>query len=70
MPFKPRTKRFALVPVEPGNEQDTDVRIEQDIIGNLELLGWEDDAFRLIVIAKGDQAIIAALGFPTEGEEA
>ncbi len=69
MPFKPQTKRFALVPVEPGKEKDTDVRLDQEENGWL-YLAFVDESSHLSLDYPNDRAIIAALGFPTEGEEA
>lgn len=72
MPFKPQTKRFALVPVEPGAEKITDIEVtlykshghpalkaDWNGSGNEEMLMDEE----------GDLELIAALGFPTEGEK-
>ncbi len=67
MPFKPQTKRFALVPVEPGNEKDTDVLVLQDKQGHVELLRWVSRCGPVMLIGKHNTHI-AALGFPTEGQ--
>lgn len=69
MPFKPQTKRFALVPVEPGNEKDTDVIVSQDADGDIQIDTVTNDFDCGWVLLKDDPAFIAALGFPTEGEK-
>lgn len=71
MPFKPQTKRFALVPVEPGKEQITDVELHQDEDGDVKMLLWPSDSKDYFFVDEElERPIIAALGFPTEGEEA
>jgi len=70
MPFKPQTKRFALVPVEPGNEKDTDVTLMQNQAGNVHLEEFQRACGGSWLYWDDDREAIAALGFPTEGEKA
>lgn len=67
MSFTPQTKRFHLVPVEPGQEKETDVVIEQNESGYCDLLFAFDKSCALSIEDDypQDHAIIAALGFPT-----
>lgn len=77
MPFTEQIKRFALVPVEPGKEKDTDVICRQDSLGMV-AVKWHNDPNptndHLSVLYTddpmypADKQAIAALGFPTEGQ--
>ncbi len=66
MPFKEQIKRFALVPVEPGNEKDTDIEMRQDEEGDV-IRMWPRKSYLYL---EHDAEAIAALGFPTEGDGA
>jgi hypothetical protein len=68
MPFKPQTKRFALVPVEPGKEKIADVEVHQNDDGDACIQFPASGS--CCVFLDISPAVIAALGFPTEGEEA
>ena len=73
MPFTPQTKRYELKEVPLENNGTRDVMVYQDEYGDC-ALGFALDMSNALSIDKErypfDVAIIAALGFPTEGEEA